>query len=135
MRGALLDRARLDFEQALRLQGDNIRAPSGLASIPGVTRDAAAAQALVPNAQQAMDRYGRSVNLARAVTQMCVATGQEGCARTFGTAWRAAALSDAERAKADGLLSQLQNDTPAAPAVTTAETHCVTFQRQPRTEG
>lgn len=119
----LLQRARQDFERALELQDDGVRAWSGLAWVYALTGDAAGARTLVPNADKVMAHYGQNAALARAVTEMCAATGQDECARQFAQTWRAAALSDADRERAEAQLSRLRDAPPGSATASSAPAH------------
>jgi len=95
------------YEAALAANPEDLRSWAGLAGLHGARRDAAAAQAFLPEASQALGRHPGNVTLAYALAHMCAQTRQWDCAQKFAGSWRENALSDASRAEAAAFESRL----------------------------
>ena len=95
------------YQAAIEANPEDLRSWAGLAGFYGAQRDAAAAQALLPGASQALARHPGNVNLAYALAHMCAQTRQWDCAAKFAGAWRENALTEASRAEAAAFESQL----------------------------
>lgn len=119
-------RAADDFQHALTLDPDDLRAWTGLADLYASAPDVEAAKALRPKVESVFERYPRNSPLPRALSRMCVATKQLDCAFHFVEVWRDNASSEADRKRAEAELSRLQSaplGTPPAPQAVTAEAH------------
>jgi len=103
----LLDFAQRYYQAAIAASPEDLRSWAGLAGLYGARRDVAAAQALLPQASQALARHPANVTLAYALAHMCAQTQQWDCAQKFAGAWRENALSEASRAQAAALESRL----------------------------
>jgi hypothetical protein len=95
------------YQAAIAANPEDLRSWAGLAGFYGAQRDAAAAQALLPGASQALSRHPGNVNLAYALAHMCAQTQQWDCALRFAGAWRENALTEANRAEAAAFESRL----------------------------
>lgn len=95
------------YRAAIEANPEDLRSWAGLAGFYGAQRDAAAAQALLPGASQALARHPGNVNLAYALAHMCAQTQQWDCALKFAGAWRENALTEASRAEAAAFESRL----------------------------
>jgi tetratricopeptide (TPR) repeat protein len=95
------------YQGAIEANPEDLRSWAGLAGFYGAQRDAAAAQALLPGASQALSRHPGNVNLAYALAHMCAQTQQWDCALKFAAAWRENALTEANRADAAAFEARL----------------------------
>jgi len=103
----LLAFAQRYYRAAIEANPEDLRSWSGLAGLHGAKCDAAAAQALLPAASQALARHPRNANLAYALAHMCAQTQQWDCAVKFAGAWRENALTEANRSDAAAFESRL----------------------------
>jgi hypothetical protein len=103
----LLRFAQRYYQGAIAANPEDLRSWAGLAGLYGARRDAAAAQALLPAASQALARHPGNANLAYALAHMCAQTEQWDCAAQFAGEWRENALTEASRAEAAAFESRL----------------------------
>jgi tetratricopeptide (TPR) repeat protein len=103
----LLRYAQQYYQAAIAANPEDLRSWAGLAGLYGARRDRAAAQALLPQASQALERHPGNGNLAYALAHMCAQTQQWDCAAKFAGAWRENAPTEANRAEAAAFESRL----------------------------
>ena len=104
----LVRRATQEFEQAISLDAEYLRAWAGLAYLFGSRRDKAGAQSLVARAQPVMEKHPDCGALARALAMMAAQTGQNSAAFLFGEYWRNDAVTPKDRDRAQAFIAQLQ---------------------------
>ena len=109
-------RAHEDYQRAIDLDAEDLRAWAGMAQLYASMRDAEGAKTFLPNAEQVLERHPRNPGLPRALTHMCAVTGQIDCAFRFAEYWRVNALTDADRDGANAYLSRLKTAPPVGPA-------------------
>ena len=103
----LLGFAQRYYQAAVAANPDDLRSWAGLAGLYGARRDRAAAQALLPQAAEALARYPSNSSLAYALAHMCAQTQQWECAAKFAGVWRENAPTEANRADAAAFESRL----------------------------
>ncbi|HVP32712.1 MAG TPA: tetratricopeptide repeat protein [Steroidobacteraceae bacterium] len=115
----LLGFAQRYYQAAIAANPEDLRSWAGLAGLYGARRDRAAAQALLPQATQALARHPGNASLAYALAHMCAQTQQWECAAKFAGVWRENAPTEANRADAAAFESRLaayQRRLASAPA-------------------
>jgi tetratricopeptide (TPR) repeat protein len=115
----LLGFAQRYYQAAIAANPEDLRSWAGLAGLYGARRDGAAAQALLPQAAEALARHPGNSSLAYALAHMCAQTRQWECAAKFAGVWRENAPTEANRADAAAFESRLaayQRRLASAPA-------------------
>jgi len=104
----LSHRSKDEYERAISLDSDYLRAWAGLAYLYGLRHDSAAAQVFSKRAHAVMEKHTENGALARALATMCSRTGQVSDAAFFGQLWVNNAPSETDRERAVSFVAQIQ---------------------------
>jgi hypothetical protein len=105
---SLRERSRRNYDRAITMDPGDVAAYEGMANLLAAMRNADYSQAFLPRVQKTLSDHPRAGSLARALSGMCAAMGNNVMALNYAVMWQNAAFSEAERDSAGTYVSRLK---------------------------